>query len=131
MTEDIGSCRLFDKRQRGLVERQGNLSRLKLRGFFRSDFAIGAARTAIAMIAPVVIGIVRRLPGMHGAIGCRRNGSGPNFTGGGTVEVPGKGEGHKKSRRSEDPALRCAGFFSAQPVHAFTGSTVARFGLHV
>lgn len=131
MTEDIGGGRLFDKRQRGRVERQGNLSRLKLRGLFRSNLTIGAARTAIAMIAPVVIGIVRRLPGMHGAISCRCNGRGPNFTGGGTVEVTGKGKGHKKSRRSEDPALRCAGFFRVQPVHACTGSTLACFGLHV
>lgn len=131
MTEDIGSCRLFNKLQRGLVERQGNLSRLKLRGLFRSNLTIGAARTAIAMIAPVVTGIVRRLPGMHGAISCRCNGRGPNFTGGGTVEATGKGKGHKKSRRSEDPALRCARFFRVQPVHACTCSTLACFGLHV
>lgn len=79
MTEDIGGGRLFDRRQR-VVERQGNLSRLNPRGLLRSNLAIGAARTAKAMIAPVVMGTVRRLPGMHGAIGCRRNGRGTNFT---------------------------------------------------
>lgn len=128
MTEDIGCGRLFDKRQRGFVEGQRYLGRLKLRGFFWSNLAVGTTRAAVAMTALV---IVRRLPGMHGAISCWHNGSGPNFTGGGTVEVTGKGKGHKKSRRSEDSALRCAGLFQLQPFHAFTGSTVACFGLHV
>lgn len=79
MTEDVGGGRLFDRQQR-VVERQGNLSRLNLRGLLGSNLAIGAARTAEAVIAPVVMGIVRRLPGMHGAIGCRSNGRGTNFT---------------------------------------------------
>lgn len=58
MTEDIGRDRLINKRQRGFVERQRYLGRLKLRGLFWSDLTIGTAGTAVAMIAVVITGIV-------------------------------------------------------------------------